>query len=347
MSGTSETPVNSVTIVMPAYNAADQIIVGLQSLLDQSCKPEPYEIIVVDDCSTDDTAETVERFVPAAAEAGVSLTLVRQTQNGGPARARNRGASLAQGDVIVFTDSDCELTPDWLKNMLAPFADPQIAAVKGAYLTRQREIGARFAQAEFEERYRMLERAHAVDVVFSYSAAFRAEAFRALGGFDTRFPVADNEDTDLSWRLVEAGYKAAFAPSAKLYHRHPASLRSYYRKKISRGYWRMIVYRRFPEKAVKDSYTPQSLKIQILLVYLILGALLAGVLVPGLWAVAAVLAVVFVATTLPFAFGTFRSDPLIAVLSPILLFGRALALGFGVLKSIPRAVERDPLKQPG
>lgn len=336
--------IQSVSVVMPAYNAAAFIKVGLQSLLDQTFRPALYEVIVVDDCSTDTTAQVIADFVDHAAKAGVTLTLLRQPQNGGPAKARNRGAEVAQGDIVIFTDSDCELTPDWLHHMLAPFADPQIAAVKGAYLTRQKDLGARFAQIEFEERYRMLEAAQTVDVVFSYSAAFRRPVFAALNGFDTRFPVADNEDTDLSWRLIEAGHKAAFAPMAKLYHRHPASLWTYYRKKISRGYWRVIVYRRFPEKAVKDSYTPQSLKLQILLAYLIVAALVLGLVVPGLWMLAGVLALVFLASTLPFVAGSWASDPLVATLSPALLFGRALALGCGILKAIPRVLSRDPLK---
>ncbi len=337
-------PMPSFSVVIPAYNAGGFITIGLQSLMDQSLRPAVFEVIVVDDCSTDATAAVVAGFIPRAAAAGVTLTLLRQKRNGGPARARNRGAEAARGEVVIFTDSDCELTPDWLLHMLAPFADPGIAAVKGAYLTRQRDLGARFAQIEFEERYRMLEAARTVDVVFSYSAAFRAPVFRALNGFDTRFPVADNEDTDLSWRLTEAGYKVAFAPAAKLYHRHPASLWTYYRKKVSRGYWRVIVYRRFPGKAVKDSYTPQSLKLQILLAYLIVAALLLGLVLPGLWAVAGVLTLTFLATTLPFVAGSWASDPVVAALSPLLLAGRALALGLGILKAIPRALRQDPLQ---
>lgn len=333
----------SVSVVMPAYNASAIIETGLNSLIVQNDRPGGYEVIVVDDKSTDDTADVIEAFVPRAAAAGVTLKVIRQPANGGPAKARNRGAQDATGDIVIFTDSDCELTPDWLKNMLAPFKDPQIAAVKGAYLTRQKDLGARFAQIEFEERYRMLEAAESVDVVFSYSAAFRRTVFNDLNGFDTRFPVADNEDTDLSWRLTEAGHKAAFAPDAKLYHRHPPSIWTYFRKKISRGYWRIIVYRRFPEKAVKDSYTPQSLKLQILLAYAFFGLFVLGLLWSPLMTLAWLVLLGFFLTTIPFVIGSFRSDPLVALLSPLLLFGRAVSIGWGIIKAIPRALSRDPL----
>ncbi len=333
----------SVSVVMPAYNAVGVVERGIESLLAQQERPGTYEIIVVDDASKDETADVVQSYIPRAAEVGIVLRLERLAQNGGPARARNRGAELATGEILIFTDSDCELTPRWLAEMLAPFADPEISAAKGAYLSRQPELGARFAQAEFEERYRMLEAAETVDVVFSYSAAFRREVFRSLDGFDTRFPVADNEDTDLSWRLVEAGHKAVFNPKALLYHRHPASLKQYYRKKISRGYWRVIVYRRFPGKAVKDSYTPQSLKLQILLAWAGVGLMGLGLIWGGLFWLGLLAWAGVLASALPFAAGLLKRDPVLAILSPVLVLGRALALGAGILMAIPRALSADPL----
>lgn len=333
--------IRSVTVVIPAFRATATLPAGLESLLRQTCKPELFEIVVVDDASPDATPDIAEAFAPQAEAMGITLRVIRLPRNGGPARARNEGAREARGEVIIFTDSDCELTPKWLEEMLKGFDNPDVAAVKGAYLTRQKSLGARFAQAEFEERYRMLEQAEEVDVVFSYSAAFRRDVFLALDGFDTRFPVADNEDTDLSWRLVEAGHKAVFRPQAKLYHRHPPTLYQYYKKKISRGYWRVVVYRRFPEKAVKDSYTPQSLKLQIALAFL---AVLLLVLSPAIGMTLFWISILaFLLTTVSFIRLTLPSDPLIAVLSPVLLFGRALALGTGILMAIPRAARADPL----
>lgn len=335
--------VQSVSVIVPAFKATATLDLCLGSLLAQQSAPAHYEIIVVDDASPDNTADMAETYIKQAAEKGITLQILRLEKNGGPARARNAGARIAKGDIIIFTDSDCELTPQWLGEMLAGFDDPTIDAVKGAYKTRQKEIGARFAQIEFEERYRMLEAAETIDVVFSYSAAFRRDVFLGLNGFDETFPVADNEDTDLSWRLIDAGHKAVFRPNALLYHRHPPRLYDYYRKKISRGYWRIIVYRRFPEKAVKDSYTPQSLKVQILLAYLALMAVPLSLIFPTLWAVVGFLLLGFGLTTLPFVVQSWRSDPLVAMLSPVLLLGRALSIGAGVIKAIPQTFNRNPI----
>jgi GT2 family glycosyltransferase len=335
--------IQSTTVVVPAYNAVGVIETALNSLLQQDFIPPKYEILVVDDASIDATADVTESFIEKAAAQGIVLKLLRQQKNGGPARARNRGAEEASGAIIVFTDSDCELTSRWLAEMLAPFADPNVAAVKGAYLSRQPELAARFAQAEFEDRYRMLDSATTVDVVFSYSAAFRSEVFRSLKGFDTRFPVADNEDTDLSWRLIEAGYKAVFNPRALLYHRHPTCLYQYYRKKISRGYWRVIVYRRFPGKAIKDSYTPQSLKLQILFAWAGLTGLVLALAWPVLIFPALLCLTAVLLSALPFSLSLMRRDPVLASLSPVLILGRALALGAGIIMALPMALRADPL----
>lgn len=334
--------IRSVSIVVPAYNARDVLPICINALLAQTHVPEQVEIIVVDDASTDNTVEVAESYVSEARAHGFELRVLLQKKNAGPAAARNRGAFDASGEIVIFTDSDCEPLPHWLGEMLKPFDDPKVSAVKGAYLSKQPELGARFAQAEFEERYRMLRAAETVDVVFSYSAAFRRDVFRELDGFDSRFPVADNEDTDLSWRLAEAGHVIVFNPRAELYHRHPASLATYLKKKVSRGYWRMIVYRRFPEKAVKDSYTPQGLKLQILLSFLIVASFVVSLFLPAFWFATGLLCVVFVVTAIPFATAVGTRDPVLLVLSPFLLFARACALGFGVLKSVPRALSKDP-----
>ncbi len=220
--------------------------------------------------------------------------------------------------------------------MTTPFRDASVSAVKGAYRTKQRAVVARFAQAEFESRYRKLMKAGFVDVVFSYSAGLRRSVFRDLDGFDTSFPNPDNEDTELSYRLARTGSRIVFNPAAIVYHRHPDTLWKYLSKKYSRAYWRAIVYRRYPDKAIKDSYTPQTLKLQILSIYLALAALpfvpISGVALylSGLGLGA------FLLSMLPFLTSLPASDVARIVASPALLLLRALFMGAGLLSVIPR-----------
>ena len=324
----------NVTIVIPAYNAIKTISDGLASFARQSFPAAAVEILIVDDGSTDGTPEYIEQCVREWGSDRPRVRVIRQLHQG-PAAARNLGAAEAQGEFLLFTDADCVPHADWIKEMVAPFSSAGIAAVKGAYKTQQTSLVARFAQAEFEARYRQLAAAEYVDVVFSYSAGFRREVFRTIGGFDTSFPVADNEDTDLSYRVATAGYKIKFNPSAIVYHQHPATLKQYLRKKHSRAYWRVMVYKRFPGKAIRDSYTPQTLKLQIGSIFLGLAAVAVSPVAPIALYAAGIAGGIFTATALPFVWRLPREDPGLKLAAPFFLICRAAVMASGLMRTVP------------
>jgi glycosyltransferase involved in cell wall biosynthesis len=315
-----------ISVVVPAYNAEATIDLCLQALARQTMLQERYEVIVVDDGSTDDTCARV-RAHPA-------VRLLVQS-HAGPAAARNLGVQHARGEIVLFTDADCEPAVDWIERMVAPFADKGIVGVKGAYRTRQRERVARFVQAEYETRYdhmaRRMAREASIDFVDTYAAGYRRDVLMASGGFDTAFPGASVEDQELSFRLAKQGGRMVFVPSAVVYHwGHARTVRSYARKKFRIGYWKVAVLKRHPDKVWRDSHTPQVLKIQILLLGLGGVCLFVGVFWrPLVWGVG-VLGAAFLGTTLPFFAKAWAKDPLVALLSPGLLLVRALALGAGL-----------------
>ena len=107
-------PELSISVIVPVYNGGDTLAACLQALQNQTRLPD--EIIVVDDGSTDDSAEIADRF---------GLKVLRQ-RNAGPAAARNLGAQRAQGQLLLFTDADCCPASDWVERMVAPFADPLV-----------------------------------------------------------------------------------------------------------------------------------------------------------------------------------------------------------------------------
>jgi len=315
-------PTLKYSVVVPAYNAGATIHRCLEALASQSVPREHYEVLVVDDGSTDATARIA---------GGFPVTVVAQ-ENRGPAAARNHGARRARGGIVLFTDSDCVPERDWIAQMVKPFAVAGVAAVKGAYRTSQRSLVARFCQVEFEERFEMLKTVAAIDMVDTYSAAFRREVFEGMRGFDESFPVANNEDTDLSYRLAAAGHTMVFAPDAVVSHlKHPDSLGRYVRQKFWRGYWRMVVYRRYPGKMVKDTYTPQTLKIQALTLAAAGATLPVGAFFSPALGLSAVSLLLFLASASPFALFAARRDTAVAALSPLLLAARAAAIGSGVL----------------
>lgn len=271
------------SVIVPVYNGQATITGCLEALARQQMAEagaDSFEVIVVDDGSTDGTKEIVEGWM--ARQSTGRWRLLSQP-NAGPAAARNCGAEAAKGAILLFTDADCIPSPTWVAEMTAPFRQqPAPAAVMGRYLSGQGEPAARFAQYEFEERYALMSRQAQIDLVATYAAAYQRAIFLAAGGFDTSFPKANNEDVDFSFRLSKAGERMIFAPQATVSHPHTATWWRYFTTKRERAYWRMQVYRRYPEKAVADTYTPQSLKVQLLLGAPALAGLSAA-LVSGGW----------------------------------------------------------------
>ncbi|MCI5166123.1 MAG: glycosyltransferase [Candidatus Electrothrix sp. GM3_4] len=321
------------SIIVPAWNAEKNLSLCLQSLTQQTLSKDSYEVILVDDGSTDQTAEIARQFP----------VVYHYQKNQGPASARNAGVFLAKGDLIFFTDADCIPDPNWLKKMAAPFVRPEVTAVKGAYRTEQKDIIARFAQVEFEERFSMLAQRESIDMVDTYSAGFRKKIFLDLGGFDTRFPKANNEDTEFSYRMSVQGYTMVFTPRALVRHlNHPDSVLRYFRLKFGRGYWRVMVYRLYPEKIRKDSYTPRTLGSQIIGLFLIGMSflfLLCSTRGPSPSSFFALISLscscfFFFLQTTPFMELAFKHDWTVTFLSPLLLALRAAAIGSGALWGI-------------
>lgn len=313
----------AISVVVPAYEAGAMISRCLEALERQTTARAEYEILVVDDGSS--------AGLRPSFQVHERLQLL-SLPHAGPAAARNLGAQHARGDIVLFTDADCEPTRDWIEQMVGPFRDSEIMGVKGAYLTRQRELVARFVQAEYEEKYDHMARDRFIDFVDTYSAGYRRSLLLASGGFDATFPVACVEDQELSFRLAKQGHRLVFAPQARVVHwGHPRNLPAYWRRKFTIGYWKVAVIRKHPDKLLRDSHTPQVVKVQMLLAMAGVLSLPLGLLWwPAAW-FAAAMGVLFLLSALPFVVKTWPRDRLVALLSPGLLFVRALALGAGFL----------------
>lgn len=310
------------SVVVPAYQSEGVIGQCLAALRAQTTPASEFEVVVVDDGSSDATASR-------ATEGGARV--LRQP-NAGPAAARNAGARAASGEIVLFTDADCRPEPGWLAAMTKPFERVEVSAVQGRYVGSQSEIPARFAQLEFEERYERIPDGGEIDFVFTYAAAYRRTVFFDVGGFDVAFPAPNGEDMDLAFRLQAKGHRFVFARSASVRHVHPSTWSWYFCQKFTRAYWRQRVYARFPSKAISDSYTPQSMKLQIALGLLLPPALLLGRAVNPGWM--GVWVLLFLASCGRIAVLAWRRDRALLAFLPFGCLVRALALGSGSLAGV-------------
>jgi glycosyltransferase involved in cell wall biosynthesis len=308
-----------ISVIIPTFNSAKELTKCLESFKTQTISNENYEVMVVDDGSNDGTKDAAAKY---------PVRYIYQ-QNHGPAAARNNGANQAQGEIILFTDADCEPQPDWIKEMIKPLDDPQVVGVKGAYRTRQKGIVARLVQIEYEHKYERMKKFKYIDFIDTYSAGYRKDIFLKYNGFDERYPKASVEDQEFSFRLFHDGHKMVFNPDAVVFHKHSASLMDYLRKKYKIAFWKVFLLKRHPGKMKSDTHTPQSLKIQMVLA---LSAFLgiAGLFYQPMYYASALSLIVFFLSCIPFVLFALKRDSAVAFVSPFILFLRSLALSLGL-----------------
>jgi len=229
-----------VTIVIPVFNGGRTLDACLTACLAQT--HDDVTVVVVDDGSTDDTADI-------AAKHGVKYLHQHQS---GPAAARNLGARCRESDFVAFTDADCVPTPDWITSLLGAFSD-DVVAVGGTYGIENCDSWlSRMIHEEIQVRHAAFN--EDVDFLGSFNVMYRRNAFDTAGGFDESFRTASGEDNDLAYRLLDAGGRLVFSPSAIVSHHHPTRLVSYLRTQMRHGYWRMKLYQKHPNRASGDRY---------------------------------------------------------------------------------------------
>jgi GT2 family glycosyltransferase len=212
------------SIVIPTYNRRDLLETCLESILRHLPIERHWtvEIIVVDNGS-DDTSDWL-------AQAHPEVRLVRLEPNQGFCIAANAGLASARGRFIQVLNNDTEVTQGWLESGLAPFADPTIGAVSPLVLVRSDPSRVDSAGDSYNLAGWPTKRGHGqsadhwtgrqVEEVFAASGSssfFRAEAIRAVGGFD-QFFVSYYEDVDLGFRIRWAGYRCVFNPRCRILH---------------------------------------------------------------------------------------------------------------------------------
>jgi GT2 family glycosyltransferase len=212
-----------VSIIVCSYNGAKTLAECLESL--GKIDYPHYEVILVDDGSTDDTREIAARFP--------DIRYVYQT-NHGLSHARNHGAALAQGEIFAYTDSDCMADPDWLYYLLSTLLHGDYAGVGGPNVSppAQNWVQACVAAAPGGPSHVLLTDTVAEHIPGCNMAWYRW-AFESIGGFDIEYHKA-GDDVDFCWRVQQAGHAIAFSPTAIVWHHRRFTLRAF--RKQQEGY---------------------------------------------------------------------------------------------------------------
>ncbi|MEU3985307.1 bifunctional polysaccharide deacetylase/glycosyltransferase family 2 protein [Streptomyces sp. NPDC026672] len=211
-----------VSVIVPAYNESAGIEAAVRSLL---ASDHPVEVVVVDDGSTDGTADLVESL-------GIPVRVIRR-QNAGKPAALNTGLAAASWDLVVMVDGDTVFESDTVRTLVQPFADPRVGAVSGnAKVVNRGGLLGRWQHIEYVVGFnldrRLFDLAECMPTVPGAVGAFRRRALLDLGGVSE---VTLAEDTDLTMALCRNGWRVVYEEGAKAWTEAPASLNALWRQR--------------------------------------------------------------------------------------------------------------------
>lgn len=315
-----------ISIIIPVYNNEKAVALCLQALMKQNFASNSLEVIVVDDGSTDNTADVVKQY---------PVKYIYQ-ENAGPATARSTGWKAAYGEIVCFTDSDCIPERNWVEKIAKRYASDEIGGVGGSYdIANKDSLLARCVHEEIVQRHMRTSRE--TDYLGSFNLSYRKKVLEEVGGFNESFRQPSGEDNDLSYRVKKAGYKLIFDKDIKVSHCHQTNLIKYLKEQYRHGYWRMKLYKLHPDMTKGDSYAGVSDFAHPPLAMAITGTAIASFFYQPLFFFSCLGAALLLALQFPITLAAIKRNKRYSYLYLLpVLFLRAFARGFGMLKGIWR-----------
>ncbi len=229
-----------VSVIVPVYNAEQTIGLCIESLIAQDYPNPCYEIIIVDNNSTDKTARIIKTY---------PVKYLLQDKKQSRSATRNCGIYHATGDIIAFLDADCIAHSQWIRQGVKPFENKRVGACGGKILSYQPSSWIERYQDRqniFDQRAGLSESRllNKCAKIVTANAMYRKDALEKTGYFDES--LISSEDTDLSYKVQrKTGYELMYNPDSIVYHKHRSSLPDLLRQNYRYGYSSLFMYQRY------------------------------------------------------------------------------------------------------
>ena len=246
-----------ISIVIPVYNSSSTLKECLDSIFSSTFKD--YEVIVVSGNSTDDSIKIAKQF---------QIKIIELPENKGPALARNKGFQVAQGDIILFLDSDVIINKNSLSLIIDKFSLAEVNAIQGIY---SHEPNYKYLATQFYQSYLCYyvwpENKKYATTLVTGCFAIRKEIFNKFGGFDVNIENASCEDEKFGYSLIEKGYKILILRDLQVVHRVNYNVINFIKRRLSQEFDRIKFYLRektYTNKIKQTNYSRVIIGIPVL-----------------------------------------------------------------------------------
>lgn len=223
-----------ISIIVPALNAGPYITNCITSLINQDLPKNSYEIIIIDNGSTDNTLDILNEYKE-------KIIIIHEHKKGSYA-ARNAGIKMSKGRIIAFTDADCVAHINWLGNIYSGFVSKDIGCIVGAI---ESCAGGTLAEV-YSTNIDILSQTNTLNSRFlpygqTANVAFRREVFDRIGYFDEE--LISGGDADIAWRMqLYTSYKLIYSPRPIVWHRHRSTIKDLFRQNFRYGFGSICLY---------------------------------------------------------------------------------------------------------
>lgn len=215
------------SVIVPIYNGEADLPELINCLRSQTYPTDRVEYLLVDNGSCDRTSSLIQQAAQELASQGIGLQYLKEDRIQSSYAARNTGIRAATGEIIAFTDADCRPQPNWLEELISPFADSSVGIVVGEIVA----LSGKTLLEKHAERHKVLSQEHTLNHPFrpygqTANLAVRRQVLEQVGLF--RPYLTTGGDADFCWRVQQQTiWKLQFAPTAVVQHRNRSTVQDY------------------------------------------------------------------------------------------------------------------------